>query len=113
MERKKIIIVAALAVGIVAWRMGAMQGEQGQMIALVTNDGKKTSIAKDRAMLFGTVKDLMEDLPDETEIPVKIETQAALQAVINDLEWVMQVRSQQRPNETEQQAVERIVKIMP
>jgi tricorn protease-like protein len=113
MERKKIIAVAALAVGIVAWRMGAMQGEHGQMIALVTNDGKKTSIAKDRAMLFGTVKDLMEDLPDETEIPVKIETQAALQAVVDDIPWVLRVLGEKRADETEQQAVERIVKIMP
>jgi WD40 repeat protein len=110
MERKKIIIVAALAIGIVAWRMGAMEGEHGQMIALVTNDGKKTSITKDRAMLFGTVKDLMEDLPDETEIPVRIQTQAALQAVVDDIPWVLRVLGEKRADETEQQAVERMVK---
>jgi hypothetical protein len=127
---KKIIIAVAalavaLAVGIVAWRivvwrMGATQQEQvqEQVITLVTQDKKQTPIEKNRALLFGTVRDLQKDMSKESqkasgfEMPVRIQTQAALQAVIDDLPWVMQVREQMRSNETEQQAAERIVKAM-
>jgi len=60
MERNKIIAVAALAVGIVALRTGAMQQEQ--LITLVTGDGKETLIEKKRALLFGTVRDFLADI---------------------------------------------------
>jgi WD40 repeat protein len=114
---KKVILVV-FAITFLAWRMGAMQ--QGQMIVLVTGDKKQTYLEKNRALLFGTIRDLLEDMSEEDqnapilELPVeKIQAQSALQAVINDLNWVLEVRNQMRPNETEQQAVMRIVSQMP
>jgi hypothetical protein len=111
MERKKIIIVAALAIGIVAWRMGAMQ--QGQEITLVTDDGKVT-LPEHRAILFTTIKDVIEDT-NATEIPIPKRGVKAVdvQAVVNDLAWVLRVLDEKHADETEQQVIERIVKAMP
>jgi WD40 repeat protein len=114
MERKKIIIVAALAVGIIAWRMGAM--ERGQEIVLVCGDKERVSITKSQAAFFEMIEDMIGAAPGTVfsqEIPMPELKGSAVRAVIGDLPWVMQVRNERQEGETEQQAAQRKAKSMP
>lgn len=78
-ERKQLIMIAALAVGVIAWRMGAMQsaqsapqGAQEGNIVFVTSDGERFSVKKEVALRFGTIKNMLEDVTEANEIPVRL-----------------------------------------
>ena len=114
MERKKIIIVAALAVGIVALRTGAMQQEQ--LITLVCGDKERVSITKSQAEFFEMIEDMIGAAPGTVfshEIPIPELKGSAVRAVIGDLPWVMAVRNERRKGETEQEAATRKAESMP
>ena len=96
MDRNKIIAVAALAIGIVALRTGAMEQEQ-------------SSISKIRAMLFGTT----ENVPEMELERIQSKQTKAEKAVEKDVPWMLSVRNEKRADETEQQAIERAAKKMP
>jgi WD40 repeat protein len=115
MERNKIIAVAALAVGIVAWRMGAMQQNSENIITIKTSDGGIFQVPIEKARLFGMINLMMsEKFKEQQEKMITSQVNGVvLQEVLKDLDWVMQVRNQMRSNQTEQQAAKRIMKDMP
>jgi len=83
MDRKQIIAVAALAVGFLGWRMGAMQQEEN--ILLITSDGQRVPISKKDADRFGTVSDLVENASESGEIPLKNVSAITLQRLFIDM----------------------------
>jgi WD40 repeat protein len=114
MERNKIIFaVAVLGVGAVMWRGSVAMEQEQRNVAFKTSDGQIVSVAQDKAQLFGTVKALLIDAPQEDEvIPLSDVNYAVLEQLIDDLSWVELVQKQKLPFESEQQAAARIMKMM-
>ncbi len=118
MERNKIIAVAALAIGIIAWRMGAMQQEvvPAGMIRVTFGDGSALNVPINQARLFDYFNAMLSSEFSEQQaraVNVPEISSDSFQGLLKDLGWVEQVRAQQRANETEQQAARRIVQTMP
>ncbi len=84
MDRNKIIAGAVLAIGVIVWRVGAMQQGNNQ-IEIEPNDGPVIRMNIDRACLSGTIKNLYDTLQNEAgefnePMPVSVST-ADLNAV--------------------------------
>lgn len=91
MDKKQIIAVAALAVGFLAWRIGAMQSEgsasqagQEEKILFITSDGERISVPSKDALRFGTVNDLIETASESGEIRLKV-SGAVLKRLLIDM----------------------------
>ncbi len=118
MERNKIIAVAVLAIGIIAWRMGAMEQEgiPAGMIRVTCNDSAALNVPINRARLFDFFNAMLSAEWREQQVRavnLPLISSDLFQELLNDLDWVEQVRAQQQANETEQQAARRIVQTMP
>ncbi len=149
MERNKIIAVAVLAIGIVAWRMGAMEQESGKkrdagemskniggaqstkrqrlqgaheedipvgMIRVILSYDKVLDVPINQARLFDYFNAMLSsEFREQQQRAVNLPEISSdlFQELLNDLGWVEQVRAQQQLNETEQQAVRRIMQTMP
>lgn len=79
MERKRLVALAALVVGVITWRIGAMQSEQSApqaaqeaTIVFVTNDGERIPLAREVALRFGTIKNMLEDVAVVDAIPLRV-----------------------------------------
>ena len=115
MERNKIIAVAALAVGIIVWRMGAMQQEAENIMTIKVGDGQIFKVPLEKARLFDVINNMMRGWKEEQEKATTLSNISGVvfKELLKDLDWVMQVRKQMQPKETEQQAAKRIMKDMP
>ena len=117
MERNKIIAVAAVAIGIVAWRMGAMQQATNSenIITIKTSDGGIFQVPLEKARLFDMINGMMQGWREAQEKAITFSTinGDVFQGLVKDLDWVMQVRSQKQADETEQQAARRIMRAIP
>lgn len=92
MERKQVITIGALALGLLSWRVSGMQQAAGDEVILQTKDQKKVRMSKEDAKLFGTINDLMADVANEkgmiTEaIPLNNVSFDTLQHLLRELPW--------------------------
>ena len=141
MERKKIITVAILAVGIVGLRMSAMKraseemgpvventrkkyapsGAQQEaipanMIRLTFSDHKVLDVPLNKARLFDYFDAIFSQgwkEQEERKLTLLEMSSALFQELLKDLDWVERVQSQRRQTETKEQAARRIVQTMP
>ncbi len=128
MERNKIIAVAVLAIGIIAWRVGAMeqggQAQAGQEMITVyqlnsTGNEESVKVPWDRLRLFEMFSDMrgyMQEMkPSEANrlLLAHSISMDIFKALLAELPWVQQVRINRQQNETEEQAAKRIAKTMP
>lgn len=117
---KKVITLAVFVVGILVWRMGAMNEGQGsgsegqeELVILKTNDESLFRVPKARALLLKTIKDLLEDAKLGDFIPLSHVSSDGLKQVMKDLDWALEVRGDKRANETDNDAIERAIQALP
>src|SRR5579872_5681630 len=96
MDMKKVIAIGLLAVGFLAWRMGAMEQKTAAVdpdqVILNTSDNKEVPVSQADARFFVTVEDLIDALGNEQPIPLKNVTESVLRRLIADLPWARRVR---------------------
>lgn len=99
MERKQVVVIMALAIAALTWRMGAMQQTADRPeIILATSDGKRVPIDIPEAKLFGYIGDMISDYNLEKgdaskEVFTLQISQDVFQRLINDIPWVKSVRN--------------------
>ena len=118
MNKNRIIFaVVVLAMGAAMWRMGAME-ERMQVVlpdiyTFTTSDNERVPVEKDKAILFGTIKNMLQDAPEESEIPLRLVSSAVLNKIIGDVDYILAARRNMRADENEREAAKRIVSAMP
>ncbi len=97
------IIAAGLMLGGASQVHAMENGEQGRKriklqsntrIKLQSNDGLMVDISEKEAHLFGTLKDMLEDITREDENPVPVSMSGDdLQAMVEDIAWIRNIHA--------------------
>jgi len=113
---RKIIILTGLAVCIVIWRMGAMRQEQApeqQDVTVQTSDNKTVIIPGKYVRYFQTITHLLADIPGEGVIRLSKVSSNTLEILLEHLAIIDAIVRTKNPDETEEQAVQRVASAVP
>jgi hypothetical protein len=94
MERRKIIALAVVALGIIGWHVGAMQqGESSSSgpreIILETKDGLETRVGINTARLFGFINTSINERPDYSMVTLRTITKPVLDRLLASIPSVL------------------------